>query len=158
MKLIANLASVADVLKPRLVTSAKQYRDPCSLPPTDSTNYRKCVSSFHSSWGQIDNGFFNRPTMVPTQILVHRWGPKAKISALFRRPTEPEFSFVCGAGYIKIGAVGRERGGGGRVREWTTHPACQHRIFWSLPSNHLWLYILKINRQYLNHYNCWVIN
>ena len=41
MKLIANLACVADVLKPRLVTSAKQCRDPCSGPPTDSTNYWK---------------------------------------------------------------------------------------------------------------------
>ena len=102
MKLIANLACVADVLKPRLVTSAKQCRDPCSGPPTNSTNYRKCVSNFHSSWGQINNGSFNRPTMVPTQILVHRWGPKTKISALFRRQTEPEFSFVCGAGYITI--------------------------------------------------------
>ena len=50
--------------------------------------------------------------MVPTQILVHRWGPKTKISALFRSQTEPEFSFVCGAGYIKIGAVGRGGGGG----------------------------------------------
>lgn len=52
--------------------------------------------------------------MVPTQILVHRRGPKTKISALFRRRTEPDFSFVCGAGYIKIGTMGKE-GGGGRV-------------------------------------------
>ena len=52
--------------------------------------------------------------MVPTQILVHRRGPKTKISALFRRRTEPEFSFVCGAGYIKIGTMGKEGGGGGK--------------------------------------------
>ena len=51
--------------------------------------------------------------MVPTQILVHRRGPKTKISALFRRRTEPDFSFVCGAGYIKIGTMGKEGGGGG---------------------------------------------
>ena len=51
--------------------------------------------------------------MVPTQILVHRRGPKTKISALFRRRTEPEFSFVCGAGYIKIGTMGKGWGGGG---------------------------------------------
>ena len=50
--------------------------------------------------------------MVPSQILVHRRGPKTKISALFRRRTEPEFSFVCGAGYIKIGTMGKEGGGG----------------------------------------------
>ena len=52
--------------------------------------------------------------MVPTQILVHRRGPKTKISALFRRRTEPEFSFVYGAGYIKIGTMGKERGGESR--------------------------------------------
>ena len=33
MKLMANLASLADVLKPRLVKSAKQCRDPCFGPP-----------------------------------------------------------------------------------------------------------------------------
>ena len=55
--------------------------------------------------------------MVPTQILVHRRGPKTKISALFRRRTEPEFSFVCGAGYIKIGTMGKEGGGGGGGEE-----------------------------------------
>ena len=36
-----------------LVRSAKQRREHCSGPPTDSTkylNYRKCVSNFLSSW------------------------------------------------------------------------------------------------------------
>ena len=33
-----------------LVPSAKQRRDPCSEPPTDSTNYRKCISNFPSTW------------------------------------------------------------------------------------------------------------
>ena len=51
--------------------------------------------------------------MVRTQILLHRWGPKTEISALFRRRTEPELSFVCGAGYIKIGTMGKGWGGGG---------------------------------------------
>ena len=51
--------------------------------------------------------------MVPTQILLHRWGPRTKISALFRRRTEPKFSFVCGAGYIKIGTMGNRGGGEG---------------------------------------------
>ena len=40
---------------------------------------------------QIDNGFFNRPTIAGTPILVHRWGPRIRISALFR--------FFCEAGY-----------------------------------------------------------
>ena len=36
---------------------------------------------------QIDNDFFNTPLMVRTQILVHRWGPRTSILALFRRRT-----------------------------------------------------------------------
>ena len=35
--------------------------------------------------------------MARNQILVHRWGPRSRISAMFRRRTQPEFSFVCGA-------------------------------------------------------------
>ena len=31
----------------------------------------------------IDNGFFNRPVLIRTQILVHRWEPSTRISALF---------------------------------------------------------------------------
>ena len=40
------LACVQTITKLWLVPSAKQRRDPCSGPPTDSTNYRKCVSNF----------------------------------------------------------------------------------------------------------------
>ena len=37
---------------------------------------------------QIDNGFFNRPIIAHTQILVHRWGPRRiRIPALFHRQT-----------------------------------------------------------------------
>ena len=50
-------------LDPPLVSNVydlKQHRYPCSEPPTDSTNYRKCISnfSFHLDW-QINNGLFN---------------------------------------------------------------------------------------------------
>ena len=31
---------------------------------------------------QIDNAFVKRPTMVHTQILVHRWGPTTTISVV----------------------------------------------------------------------------
>ena len=48
---------------------------------------------------QIDNGMLYRPIMGRTQILVLRWGPRTRISSLFRRRTQAEFSFVCGAGY-----------------------------------------------------------
>ena len=36
---------------------------------------------------QIDYGFFTGPIMARTQILVYRWGTRARISALFRRRT-----------------------------------------------------------------------
>ena len=72
------LACVADVIQPRFVTTATQRRDPCSGPPTDSMNYRKCVWNFlYPDW-QINNGFFNRPVMARTQILVHSWGAQNK--------------------------------------------------------------------------------
>ena len=44
----------------------------------------------------------NRLIMTPTQIPVHRRGPRTGISALFRRRTSQEFSFLCGAGYVEI--------------------------------------------------------
>ena len=40
--------------------------------------------------------------MARTQILVHSWGPRTKISALFRRETSPEFSFVTVAQAIVV--------------------------------------------------------
>ena len=54
----------------------------------DSTEV--CLQFPFVDW-QIDNGFFNRPTIAGTPILVHRWGPRIRISALFR--------FFCEAGY-----------------------------------------------------------
>ena len=44
------IACVQTITKLWLVPSAKQRRDPCSGPPTDSTNYRKCVSNSPSTW------------------------------------------------------------------------------------------------------------
>ena len=44
------IAYVQTITKLWLVPSAKQRRDPCSGPPTDSTNYRKCVSNCPSTW------------------------------------------------------------------------------------------------------------
>ena len=43
---IISLACAADVI----ATSAKQRRNPCSGPSTDSTNYLKCVSNLPSTW------------------------------------------------------------------------------------------------------------
>ena len=42
-----NIACVAEEIFPRLVTSAKQQRYPCSGLPSDSTNDRKCFSTFN---------------------------------------------------------------------------------------------------------------
>ena len=44
------IACVQTITKLWLVPSAKQRRVPCSGPPTDSTNYRKCVSHSPSTW------------------------------------------------------------------------------------------------------------
>ena len=44
-------------------------------------------NSLHSDW-QIDTGYFNMPIiMARTQILIHRWGPRTRTLALFRRRT-----------------------------------------------------------------------
>ena len=47
---LLGLACVQTITKLWLVPSAKQRRDPCSGPPTDLTNYRKCVSNSPSTW------------------------------------------------------------------------------------------------------------
>ena len=89
-----SLAWFADSLIP-LVTSAKQCRDPCSAPQTDSTNYWKIYMfwiSFQPDW-QIDNSFFSRPIKVDTQTLVHMWA-RTRTLALFGRRTLPEV-LVC---------------------------------------------------------------
>ena len=46
--------------------------------------------------------------MACNQILVHRWGPRSRISAMFRRRTQPEFSFVCGASLQCRRILGRQ--------------------------------------------------
>ena len=35
----------------------------------------------------INNGIFNKPIITHTQILVHRWGPRIRVLALFHRCT-----------------------------------------------------------------------
>jgi len=60
----------------------------CPPPPPPRRTQRITRSafriSFQSDW-LIDNGIFNRPIMARTEILVHRWGPRSRILALFRR-------------------------------------------------------------------------
>ena len=66
------IACVQTMTKISLVPSAKQRRDPCSGLLTDSTNYRKCVSNFPSTWLAITTNktkaFFNWPIVTRTQI------------------------------------------------------------------------------------------
>ena len=40
--------------------------------------------------GKLTMGFFNRPIIAYTQFLVHRWEPRARVSVLFHRWTQPE--------------------------------------------------------------------
>ena len=93
------IACVGEVIKLRLVTSAKPISEILILAPwrTQRITGSAFRISFHPDW-QIDNRFFNRPIMVHSQILVHRWGPRSRTLALFRRRTYPEFIFVSGAG------------------------------------------------------------
>ena len=83
------VACVQTITKLWLVPSAKQRRDPCSGPPTDSTNYRKCVSNSPLTWLAITTNktkaFFNWPVVARTQIWVHSWKSRTRISALFSR-------------------------------------------------------------------------
>ena len=78
-----NLACVADVIQPLLVTSAKHRRDPCSGPPRDSTNNRKCVSKVlpFILTGKIHNGVFHAP------ITVHRWEHRSLSTDVSERST-----------------------------------------------------------------------
>ena len=46
--------------------------NPCVGFPTDSTNYRKCVSNFPQPDWQINNGFFKGPIIARNQILVEK--------------------------------------------------------------------------------------
>ena len=72
------LACVADVIQPRFVATATQRRDPCSGPQrTQWITGNAFRISFHPDW-QINSGFFNRPIMTPTQILVLSWGIQNK--------------------------------------------------------------------------------
>ena len=64
---------------------------------TRSITRRAFQFSFHLDW-QIYDAILNRPIIARTQILVYRWEPRTRISALFCRRTQPEFSFFCGAG------------------------------------------------------------
>ena len=88
-KSTCEIACVHTITKLWLVPSAKQRRDLCSGPPTDSTNYRKCVSNSPSTWLAITTNktkaFFNWPIVARTQIWVHSWKSRTRISALFRR-------------------------------------------------------------------------
>ena len=80
-----HLACIADGIEPRLVTSVKQCRDPCSGPPTTQQIIGSAFRiSFHPDW-PIDSVFFNRPIIAHTQILVHRWRPRTRISVLFHK-------------------------------------------------------------------------
>ena len=44
------LYNIDSCKQPWQITPAKKRRDSCSGPPTDSTNYPKCVSNFPSTW------------------------------------------------------------------------------------------------------------
>ena len=76
-----NLTSVINVCKAALISlfwGAQQ---------TQQITKNVFQISLQPDW-QTDNGIFNRPIMVHTQILVHRWRPRTRISVLFCRPNQ----------------------------------------------------------------------
>ena len=67
--------------------SAKQHRRVHAGPQrTQQITERAFRISFHLDQ-QIDDGIYNRPIIARTRILVQRWKPTMRISALFRRRT-----------------------------------------------------------------------
>ena len=58
--------------QPLLVKSVKQCRYPCSGKSIDRQN---------------ENGIFKEPITVPSQIPLHRWRPRTRISAVIFRQT-----------------------------------------------------------------------
>ena len=63
---------------------AKQRRYTCS-GPQQTHKLWEVRFKFLTTCLENQNDFSNRPIMARTQILVHRWGPRLRISALFRR-------------------------------------------------------------------------
>ena len=86
-----------------IVSSAKHHRDPCSGPSTDSKELREVRFGFpFNQIGQSNNGFFNRPIMARTQILVHSWGTEQGFWSWLADGLKKWFSFVCGASYHQL--------------------------------------------------------
>ena len=52
---------------------------PAGLRRSAETTRSACRNSLQPDW-QMNNASFNRPIIARTHILVHRWGPKTKIS------------------------------------------------------------------------------
>lgn len=81
-------SGVASLRRPLNLTSVGNVSEACSRPPTYSTNHRKCVSNFLSTWLAIRQWFFKQANdMARTPILVHRLGPRTRISVLFHKWT-----------------------------------------------------------------------
>ena len=104
MKLIANLACVANVLKPRLVTSAKQCRDPCSGPPTDSTNYWKWFRIPVHPEGKSTMAVLTGKSWCLLKSWYTGWGPEQG----FRRCFADGLNTMGGEGEGAGGGVGDE--------------------------------------------------
>ena len=66
--MVGMVAYIADVIQPRLVTSAKQLLDPHRTQRITGGAFQ--ISSFHLDW-QIDHGVFNTPIIARSQILVN---------------------------------------------------------------------------------------
>ena len=88
-----NVGSCCVCLPAALVTSVNWHWYPCSsqfcAPNRLNESPDLLWISLQPPW-QIDNGILNRPITTRTQIQVHRWGPRTRISALLHRLTKWE--------------------------------------------------------------------
>ena len=94
------LACVADIIKVRLVTSAKQSRDPCWVPPTDLTSYLKGVSYFLLIWLAIRQKLF---WTGQSWRVVKSWYISGVLEQVFRR------SFADGLNQNSVSSVAQAR-------------------------------------------------
>ena len=93
IKTKTSIACTTDVIKPRLVRSAKKHQDPCSGPSTALN-----VSNFLSTCLANQQWLFNRPSMVRIKGGAQAESQDKDFGAVLQTNLTRVISFVFGAG------------------------------------------------------------
>ena len=93
IKTKTSIACTTDVIKPRLVRSAKKHQDPCSGPSTALN-----VSNFLSTCLANQQWLFNRPSMVHIKGGAQAESQDKDFGAVLQTNLTRVISFVFGAG------------------------------------------------------------